>query len=1474
MRKWHKRSETQGRDRTFDRGPRDWGQILARVLCILFAVIGTVPLAGGFVLQSPPLQRWAARETARLLEQHLGVEATYSVELSLWPLRLAVNDLVVPSKDGGPPALEARTAAVRPRFFSLLAGRVDVGDIELEESRARLVVRDGEIVNVDYRIPEASGESPELERAPFKTLAVTDARLDLDVDGTRLQTGTIDVDVLAERGLEFDVALRMGEGSITRKRATESLTADGTRSPPGEAWDEDRLCALDFRVRASRQELLVRRLSFLGMADLDAALGTAADCAGAEKNDPRRVALRLSQVRVTPREGGLPSIGGHVLFRGPTGVVNRFVDTLPLRGWVGYSGNLQFDGTTHLPEVQGKLSGADVGFGLYQVAEHLDGQVRISGDVITVPRMVAGYANGSATIDGLRVALWEEQAPIAIARVKNDGSDFPGLMRDLGITPNTIVDWNFGDTLVSDVRGTLNPFYLDGKVTADTSDFAVYDRAYHDPAKKRMVGVKRARVDGRFRAHAKALEFYDTTTAFGNSKLFAKLVSIGFEDRIAIQIPEGGVIDLADVGPLAGLEISGVSKVAVEMKGRMTDPVLTGELSVDDLSLAGFAVGDIKRTEARFTLLKVDFTNTVGVKNETEFLLPTARLDFDGPASVAFDAHVKSKKFGIRDFFEIWNLDEDPRWADISGFGTTEARVHYALGGPEDQCRGGDLKVEGRAEMSRLDLFGERYDAAESDFSFHWLDMGAGSQGFDLDVPSMTLRKGNGALIGSVEITPGGKISGDFVGTRVPIARLDALGPLGMAADGHVTGVGRVSGTLDALEVTSNVTITPVRVGTVTLPGSNLTVRLEPKKREQPSTGRTACDRPIAAPFDAALYASDQSQGTFHIDGSMFGGQVKLSDLKVSRSRSKVVAGDVVLDRFDLGALLQLRPSLAEEHEHARGRLSGRVALEEYFMDRPFASRVTMSLASASLGEAGYSIDLASDEATVTLRDGKLTTKGLAWDVQTPAGQRGIVDVGATIDHGTHLDASLQLRETDLGVLTAFVPQAERAEGRVRGNIDIKGPLGALTYTGLLEVKDGQVFVKGLDAPISNLQLVVGLERSGFSIRQGSARLGDGTLQLSGTAPLIGSKLGRMTAELRARGVTLPFGDGIRTTFNSDLQMSYTPGPEDKPSLPRVTGTVDVLSADYTRAMAVTADLATLTARGRKTEVDAYDPSRDRIEFDVLVRSPNPMSVDNALVDVELQVDPSGLRVSGTNQRFGAVGTVRIVPGGRVHLRRNEFEVKQGIVRFSDPTKIAPQVDVTATTEYRRYDDPGTTETATQAVSVTGSGGAVGSGNWRINLHAYGEPDNLKVDLTSEPALAQDDIFLLLTVGLTRAELDQTRSAGVGSSVALEALGTLSGADRAVTEAVPVIDEFRFGSAYSPRSGRTEPTVTIGKRLSERIRASVTTSLSDSSEVRSNVEWRVSKRVSVEASYDNVNDLTSPVVGNVGGDVRWRLEFE
>ncbi len=353
--------------------------------------------------------------------------------------------------------------------------------------------------------------------------------------------------------------------------------------------------------------------------------------------------------------------------------------------------------------------------------------------------------------------------------------------------------------------------------------------------------------------------------------------------------------------------------------------------------------------------------------------------------------------------------------------------------------------------------------------------------------------------------------------------------------------------------------------------------------------------------------------------------------------------------------------------------------------------------------------------------------------------------------------------------------------------------------------------------------------------------------------------------------MALPLDEHFRLKFDADLKLNVPPPSDRSEALPRLGGRVNILSASYEKPMNITADITDLTSRGTKTEVSDYDTSKDSVKLDILLTSAEPLRVKNSLVETTLSIDRAGLRISGTDQQYGAVGTVEIQSGGQVFLRRNEFEVQGGLVRFNDPTRLRPEVDVTALTEYRRYKDRGASQGNTVPTDSTGS--TTGSGNWRIMMRAYGPPENLKVDLTSDPPLAQDDIFLLLTVGLTRTELDQTSNSNVGSSVALEALGSLSGAESAVTETVPV-DEFRFGSTYSSHTGRTEPTVTIGKRLSDRIRASVTTSLSDSSEVRSNVEYRATDNLSVEGSYDNAGNVASATSGNLGGDVRWRIEFK
>jgi len=1465
------------------RSRRDWGRTFARLVCLVFALIGAVPLTGGLLLRSQPLKQWAAGETSRLLRMELGVEATFAVEMSLVPLRLAITDLQIAANDRPEPAVSASVIAVSPRFFSLLAGRIDVGDIELEDTNIRLVVEEGEVKNVAYRFPETETDSPDLKRSPFRSLAISNAALELTVDGTLVKTQGIDIDAIAEKDLTFDIALQTAGATITSTHpvpakidddeSTESASATPattTLAPAATSYDEDRVCALDLRVFASKDEYIIRRLSLLGVLDSDAKPNTLPSCGSAGAD---QVALRLSQLKIRPQEDGAPEVRGHIMARAPLALMNRF-GALEGRGWAGFSGNVSYDGTSRLPEVTGQLTGEGLWLDEYSLSEKLQAELLISGDVVQLPTLVAEWGNGRAALTGVKLKPFEDKFPLEIQRIKAKGVDFPGVMRDIGMTEHSWVDWNFGNTEVHQVRGTLDPFYIDGGINAHTHDYVVWDRGFDDPARVRMFGIEKARVTGRFRAHSEALEFYGTDLKFGSSHLPVELVSVGFfEKPLIVRLKEGGGnIDLADVSPIANLNLEGQSKIFVDMNGPMEHPILKGTLSVDDLVIGGFKAGDIQESKVHFEPLFVDFLDLKGQKGAMDYHLPNARLNFDGPASVEFETSVSSKNFHLQEFLDVFEFDEDPRFADLRGNGQLNAQVRYLLGGPEDTCGEGRLSVGGRVNLKEATLLDEKYSGGNGEFSLSWFDIEAGLRGMRAEVPSLTLKKGSGTVFGSLRIAPGGNLQGDIIGTRIPVSRIDALNELLGQADGFVTGSGRLGGSLERLSVDADIQITELESGDARLGPSTLNVALTSTDETPASSGLiSGCGRPIPAISTEADYLKDESDGEFVLNGQLFGGQVELSDLRISRQRAKEIRGQAHLEKLSVGSLLAFSAADAAGAPNLDGTVSGDLSIEEFFVARPFDSSLNFKLSRSDFELEELSVELADPRATIRLQDKQIFTEHLALEAKTGAGQRGVLDGELSINEQGLIDASLDLRPTTLGVLAPALPGVERAEGRLTASFGLNGPFADPQLTGFIEVEDGKIALADYPAPLSDLQLTIAMDQTGLHIAEGRANWGGGKLQLRGDTPLVRGQFARTDLLISARDVTLPIEEGLDVSFDADLKLAVPPPSDETKALPALSGQVNVLSGRYEKRMSVTADISSLTGRGEKTEITGYDASKDSLKLDVLLTSSQPLEVKNELVEATLSIDRAGLRVSGTNQQFGAVGTVEINKGGQVFLRRNEFEVQGGLVRFNDPTRLRPEVDVTAVTEYRRSTEGGAAGGTTSA-NDSGSG-APGAGNWRILMHAYGAPENLKVDLTSNPPLAQDDIFLLLAVGLTRTELDQTSSSGVGSSVALEALGSLSGAESAVTKTVPV-DEFRFGSTYSARSGRTEPTVTIGKRLSQRIRASVTTSLSESSEVRSNVEYRATENLSVQGAYDNAGNVGSATGGNLGGDIRWRLEFK
>ena len=470
-----KSTELQLRDRPPKR------RRVAQGLCLILGIIGAFPLFAGLLLRNSRVQRWTNATSERLLYDNLGLSAQYRATLALWPLELRVSDLNIAASNPGSPALRARSLRFRPRLFSLLAGRIDLGEVQVLRPELRLVIRDGKLKNLSYRLPESRPSKSKVNTAPpFASLTVSDAHLDLDIDGRKINSSDIDIDVFAERGPSFEITVK-GERTVIDMQHKIAATKTSAEVL---ADDEDILCNLELRAHLAPGSLHIRRFSVSGLADLDPKSGTRGTCSrNPTDKDLGQFALNLSEF-VANWAGRTTTISGKVAARLPLAPANRFLPLPPIKGWVSLNAQVKWDATHKLPEMSGYLNGDGIQLERYHIADKLAAEFSINQDVLNIKRTELVFAEGRTVVHDTKIQPFEKDAPFSSRLVETHGMTFPGLMRALGVTPHTIVAWNFGDGQVTEVKGQLALPHIEGHLRTDTHDFEVFDRSYDDPARR------------------------------------------------------------------------------------------------------------------------------------------------------------------------------------------------------------------------------------------------------------------------------------------------------------------------------------------------------------------------------------------------------------------------------------------------------------------------------------------------------------------------------------------------------------------------------------------------------------------------------------------------------------------------------------------------------------------------------------------------------------------------------------------------------------------------------------------------------------------------------------------------------------------------------------------------------------------------------------------------------------------------------
>lgn len=267
-------------------------------------------------------------------------------------------------------------------------------------------------------------------------------------------------------------------------------------------------------------------------------------------------------------------------------------------------------------------------------------------------------------------------------------------------------------------------------------------------------------------------------------------------------------------------------------------------------------------------------------------------------------------------------------------------------------------------------------------------------------------------------------------------------------------------------------------------------------------------------------------------------------------------------------------------------------------------------------------------------------------------------------------------------------------------------------------------------------------------------------------------------------------------------------------------------------------DLSSLV--GSRTLAAAYDPSAEIFELDIGLTFAQEMKVKNDDIDVALRGD---LRLTGTNERIGLLGSLAILRGGRVSFVGREYRTEGGLIEMRERFVVAPRYDLTLST------------TACSS---------------RIAVNLIGNLSTVSTNYSSSPEMDQEDITSCLVRGFRRRDYDQELAGNV--AFAGSALLRLSGVDRQVKQVIP-IDQLDMTTEFSSRSRAYVPRLWVAKDidlLDRPVRLEYSTSLLRADDQRAAFRVRLTPRLSLQLGWTSSQDVPT---GDWGLDLERRWEW-
>ncbi|MET0387843.1 MAG: translocation/assembly module TamB domain-containing protein [Polyangiales bacterium] len=1391
-------------------------------------LLALLPLGLAMLARTPYMLEYARQEAERALRSELGLTGVFEdIDVEPRTLTFVARHITLDHPRHGR-LVEAEALRIRPSFWALLSGHIDFHNITIQRASVWLKVRGNKLVN-GPALPEVETDSS-LD-LPFNTLRVEHSRLFVDA----AEHGTVELsdisltldstrpDILGLNVQAPSGSLRRGadahvepiEGLEVRARLTETQLA----------LDVLRLHNPDFAVALRKTTLQLPAAKETWPCPSHGVLRICGLFDGELEASVQLDKLAALSLPVT-----LPPLTGRVLVKGQ---VRNTKDGLHADAKVDLA-NVALDqyGFGETVHVNAKLAHDRVRFdGIAELIHH-GGKVELEGAL--------GLGHGLPLDVHMRVLDIE----------------FAKLMDELGVGPNAIVEWTLGGNI--ELHGTLDPLLLQGPLRMPTRDFHILRDAYYTHPHHHVLAVGAANLSGNVTIKPQGILLSNVDATLRHSKLHVSDVLLGFDNQLRVRAAAEW-LDLRDVTPLVDFPIAGRGAFDVHVDGTFDAPQVGGHLRVAEFAFGTFPFGDV---ESDFVLERnvqaVRFPLMVAKKGASRYSARDFVMDFND-RRLLIETALSLDHFALRDFYHVFHYETDDRYKPFQALVSGGAHVRYTLDFPGDG-RNGTMHADADLAIDEADISGFHFSGGQAIGSWHWRDHTQGYRSGQLEIERFSLRKGQGTVNISGAMGYGGKLDMVVVGDRIALRDTEGVGTrlAGLGGTYGVTGTIKGLAALPRFEL--DVSATGLSYDGELLGDVRSYVRLTdqsdpyirdalswpaghapseavcPHAREGLARGHWPEDPPLST-ADGLLPALDAPMA-FIVCGGGLGGRIAF-DLAFGRTSVYPVRGELRARDLPLAKFLPRRALAATS-----GSLSGVVHLTDGALFAPETLAGSVYLDKVAVGAAGVVVENEQPIAA-SFEHGQLAIQQAAF---MGPGSEVKIEGGVSLASGLGLNLS---GSVDLGILPSFAREVRDVSGSMQLAVKLSGPLDHPAVFGQARVDAANLHLGAAPFPIDSVDGRVTFSAERVLIDRVHARVLSGDVTLQGVAALEGRGLGSFRLEVTADRLSATPREGVEVGFGGRGELSWKQGDR----LPKLAGNLRLGRTRYTRPIMAGPILQDL-AKSNRADVDTYDPELDHVALDLRVTQSEPTHVENNLIQAEIAIDDGKepFRLLGTDQRFGVLGAMDIRQG-TFRVRDRPFSISDGEITFGNAARIEPRFEMHAETEVRRNVE-------------------LGQLLWHVGLHASGTPDAFQFELTSDPYLSQDDIALLLAVGMTHVELAQLQTSTLTSTAAFEALAAVTGVEREVQRALPAIDDVHIASSYSPRTQRTEPQLHLGKRIADRVRLNATTALSQSRDFSTGLEYQISNKTSVGAIYNTKTKMSASQLGDVGVDLKWRLEFD